>query len=331
MRFETRTVKHPTVCVLGGTGFVGRHLVNRLADSGYQIRVITRHRERHRELLVRPEVQLIDGNINDLDVLRQHFKDCDAVINLAAILNEKRRGDFQNIHVVLPGKIIQACRDRGISRLIHMSALNAAATDRVSRYLHSKGQGEKLVQVASKDLNITVFRPSIIFGPDDHFFNHFAQLLHLSPGVFPLVCPMARFAPIYVGDVVDAFIAALQHQQTIGKTYDLCGPQVYTMEELVKFTASTLGLCRLFVRLGRLLTIVQARVLERLPGKIFTYDNYLSMQQDNVCQGPPAAELGLQLHSIESIVPGYLKQQNIRGLYAGFRRSAGRNETDHGP
>jgi NADH dehydrogenase len=309
---------------LGGTGFVGLHLVNRLADEGYRVRVITRHRERHRDLLVRPEVDLIEGDIHAVEVLRQHFAGCDAVINLAAILNEKRRGDFQHVHVVLPGKIIQACRDRGVKRLLHMSALNADTRADTSRYLHSKGQGEKLLQVANQDLDITIFRPSIIFGPGDHFFTRFAGLLRLSPLPFPVVGAAARFAPIFVDDVVEAYVVALRNPETIGQTYELCGPRVYTMRELVAFTASTVQLKRVLISCGPLLSALMGRIFGLLPGKVLTYDNVVSMRQDNVCKSVFPSVFALQPIGIESIVPMYLGKATVRGRYFNLRQHAGR-------
>ncbi len=324
MRVESRVAGKPVICVLGGTGFVGSHLVNRLADEGYQVRVLTRHRERHRELLVRPNVDVIQGNVNEVDVLRHHFKGCSAVINLAATLNESRRGDFQNVHVVLPGKIIQACRDMKIPRILHMSALNADARKDTSRYLHSKGQGEKLLQVASQDLDITLFRPSIIFGAGDHFFNRFASLLSLSPLPFPIVSANARFAPVFVGDVVQAFITALRRPETIGQSYDLCGPRAYTMRELVEFTASVLHLKRVFINCGPLSSALMGRVIGLLPGHLLTHDNFLSMKEDSVCKGPFPAIFNLQTTGIDTIVPVYIGNSTIRGRYYAMRERAGR-------
>jgi uncharacterized protein YbjT (DUF2867 family) len=324
MRFESRATNRPLICVLGGTGFVGQHLVNQLADAGYRVRVITRHRERHRALLVRPEVELIEDNIHDVEILRQHFSGCIAVINLVAILNEHRRGDFQNVHVVLPGKIIQACRDQGVKRLLHMSALNADTRADTSRYLHSKGQGEKLLQVASDDLDITIFRPSIIFGPGDHFFNRFAALLHLSPLPFPVVSAAARFAPVFVGDVVQAFITALRKQETIGQTYELCGPRSYSMLELIEFTAGVIKLKRILVNCGPLMSALMGRIMGMLPGKLLTYDNVVSMRQASVCKSAFPAVFAIQPAGIETVVPAYLGQTTLRGRYFGMRRHAGR-------
>jgi len=247
-----------------------------------------------------------------------------AVINLAAILNEHRRGDFQNVHVVLPGKIIQACRDRGVKRLLHISALNADVRADTSRYLHSKGQGEKLLQVASDDLDVTIFRPSVIFGPGDHFFNRFAGLLRLSPLPFPVISANARFAPVYVGDVIQALLIALRNQETIGQTYELCGPRVYSMQELVEFTASTIGLKRILISCGPILSALLGRIFGMLPGKLLSYDNVVSMRQANVCKSAFPVIFALQPTSIRNIVPMYLGHTTIRGRYFSLRRHAGR-------
>lgn len=324
MRFESRAINRPLVCVLGGSGFVGQHLVNRLADDGYRIRVITRHRERHRSLLVRPEIEVIEGDVHNIDTLRQNFSGCKAVINLVAILNEYRRGDFQHVHVVLPGKIIQACRDQGVKRLLHMSALNADTRADTSRYLHSKGQGEKLLHAASEDLDITIFRPSVIFGPGDHFFNRFAGLLRLTPLPFPVIGAATRFAPVYVADVVQAFVTALAAEETIGQTYALCGPRAYTMLELVEFTAAVISLKRILVRCGPLMSALLGRILGLLPGKLLTYDNVVSMRQDSVCKTAFPAVFALQPSGIESVVPMYLGRNSQRNRYSGMRRFAGR-------
>jgi len=275
-------------------------------------------------LLVRPEIELIEGNIHNVEDLRQYVSGCTAVINLVAILNEHRRGDFQNVHVVLPGKIIQACRDQGVKRLLHMSALNADTRADTSRYLHSKGQGEKLLQVASDDLEITIFRPSIIFGPGDHFFNRFADLLQLSPLPFPVISAAARFAPVFVGDVVQVFITALREPETIGQTYELCGPRAYSMLELIEYTAGVIKLKRILVNCGPLMSALMGRVMGLLPGKLLTYDNVVSMRQASVCKSPFPAVFALQPTGIESVVPMYLGQTSQRGRYSNMRRHAGR-------
>src|SRR3569832_157929 len=208
-------MKRHSVCVLGGSGFVGRHLVSQLAAAGHRIRVPTRHRERHRDLLVLPTVNVVEANIHDSAALNQVLAGCDVVINLVAILNETRREQFRAVHVELVRALGLAAQQQGVARLLHMSALNADAKQGASRYLRSKGEGEDLAHsFASAGLHVTSFRPSVIYGPDDHFFNKFAALLKL-PGPLPLPCPDARFAPVIVGDVARAIESVLDNYETM--------------------------------------------------------------------------------------------------------------------
>lgn len=319
MAVTIRRASAGTVCVLGGTGFVGQHLIRRLVDGGYRLRVITRHRERHRDLFVMPGVELLEGDVNDLNQLRDFFAGCDAVINLLAILHERHRGEFQKMHVVLPSRIIQACEDSAVRRLIHMSALNADASSDTSRYLHSRGQGERLVRQASTRLDVTIFRPSVIFGPGDRFFNRFAWMLRAAPLLFPVVCAPSRLAPVYVADVVDAIAVALGERSTCGEVYDLCGPRVYTMEQLVELTAHVIGVRRYLIGLGPLPSRLLAMVLGRLPGRLFTRDNYLSLQKDTVCAASRWQQLGIHPHTVEAMIPRYLAAATARGQYDRFR------------
>lgn len=313
--------RRPLVCVLGGTGFVGHHLVNHLTEHGYRVRVPSRRPQRHRELGVLPHVELLEANVHDPQTLAGLVDGCEAVVNLVAILNEERAGDFQRVHVELPRKLIQACQERGVTRLLHMSALNADPRGGLSRYLTSKGEGEALVHNVP-DLRVTSFRPAIIFGLGDHFFNRFATLLRISPGVFPLACPRSRFAPVFVDDLVGAMIHCLEDRATIGQRYDLCGPHAYTLEELVTFTARTIGVRRLILPLGEGLSKLQARIMQYLPGKPFTYDNYLSLQVDCVCRGAFPPVFGIDPQPIESIVPEYLANRTLRGRFDQFRALA---------
>ncbi|MEJ2481530.1 MAG: NAD(P)H-binding protein, partial [Acidihalobacter sp.] len=185
-------MKITTVCVLGGTGFVGRHLCARLIRAGYRVRIPTRHRERHRDLLVLPGLELIEADVHDPQTLAQVLTGCQAAINLIGILNERgHRGlGFQHAHVELTRKFVDACQAQGVRRLLHMSALGADATADTSFYLRSKAEAETLAHTLSgPELAVTSFRPSVIFGPDDSFLNRFADLLRAVPGVFPLACP----------------------------------------------------------------------------------------------------------------------------------------------
>jgi len=312
-----------TLCIIGGTGFIGSHLTFHLANAGWHIRVPTRRRHRHRELLVHQRVELLEANVHDPEVLKDLFRNVDAVINLAGILNEAGADGFEKVHVELPRKIIAAMQTTSVRRLLHMSALNADSGEPHSRYLRTKGEGEQLVHQADA-VDATSFRPSVVFGPGDSFFNRFAALLRLSPLVFPLACADAKFAPVHVGNVVQAFEYALGHDDSIGQGYELCGPSVYTLRELVSYTARQIGRRTLIIGLPDFAARLQATLLGLLPGKPFTMDNYYSLQKDSVCTHSALADMDLTPHSIESVVPTYLAQRNPRGIYHTYRRAARR-------
>jgi NADH dehydrogenase len=313
------------LCLIGGTGFVGRNLVSRLARDGHALRVLTRRRDRHRNLLVFPTLELVETDIHYASNLMEALKGCDVVVNLVGILNEGRGegASFQSSHVELPRKVVEAARFNGVRRLLHMSALNADPSA-PSAYLRSKGEGESVAHEAAREgIAVTSFRPSVVFGPGDTFFNRFARLLRLSP-VLPLACPGARFAPVYAGDVAEAFARALDRPETYGRRYDLCGPESFTLRELVEFAAGVLGLRRSVIGLSDGMSRFQARVMERLPGKAFTLDNYLSMQLDSVCRDSGLAALGITPTGVAAVVPGYLGGRDRHRFYSGLRRAAGR-------
>lgn len=299
--------KHKIV-VLGGTGFVGRHLTARLCALGHEVTIITRRRERHRDLLVLPTVQVIEGDVHNPALLQNEFQGHDTAINLVGILNEAGhdgRG-FERAHAELPAKVIAACRASGVTRLLHMCALKASE-DAPSHYLRSKARGEALV-LAAKDLQVTSFRPSVIFGPDDSFTRRFAGLIRLAPIMFPLACPQARFQPVFVEDVAQAFIHALDQRQCFGQAYELCGPTVYTLRELVQTIADLIGVKTRIVGLSDGLSRLQARVLEYFPGKPFSLDNYRSLQIDSVCDRGFPPVLGITPARFDEVVPSYLQE-----------------------
>ncbi len=312
-----------SICMLGGTGFVGRHLATRLANRGHRITVLTRHPQRHRDIEVLPGARLVEADIHDPTVLQAQFAGCDAVVNLVGILHEYPGQTFAAVHAELPGKVTDACRAAGARRLLHMSALRADAAQGPSQYLFTKGAGERKV-MESRDLGVTCFKPSIIFAPNDNFLNQFANLLKRVP-VLPLACPNARFAPVYVGDVAAAFEKALEDDATIGQCYELCGPRVYTFKELVEDTARMLGLKRRVVGLPDGLARLQAKIFGMLPVKLFTMDNYLSLQVDSVCACNGLEALGITPRSVEGIMAPYFGNQRQRQRYDALRQTASRD------
>lgn len=311
------------LCVLGGTGFIGSHLVHRLADLGHSVTVLTRRPERHREFRIGSTVRLLETNPYDPAALQAAFQDMDCIINLVGILNEEGKSSYQGAHVDLPRSIVKVMRAAGVKRLLHMSALNANVNETHSRYLKSKGQGEDLVH-QTPDIEVTSFQPSVVFGPGDSFFNRFAQLLGMSPVLFPLACAGSRFAPVYIGDVTDAFIKALDDDNLIGQRLELCGPGIYSLQQLVQYTAQITGRSTRIIGLPGFAARIQGYLLGLMPGKPFTIDNYYSLQKDSVCKEPALATLGITPRSVEAIVPTYLGDRYARAHYVRYRSQARR-------
>jgi len=308
------------ILVLGGSGFVGRHIVARLVAAGRSVVVPTRHRERARHLILLPTVDVVEADIHDPLALEQLAAGAGAAINLVGILNETRRGDFERAHVELARKLIAACGTMRVARLLHMSALNAGVKA-PSRYLRTKGEAEALV--ADSDLAWTIFRPSVIFGREDSFLNMFARLERFVP-VMALARADARFQPVYVGDVADTFVHAIDDDRTHRMRYPLCGPKVYTLRELVAYAGELTGYDRPIVSLGPALSKLQARVLELLPGKLMSRDNLASMQLDSVCDCDFPTVFASKPTALEAVAPDYLTPAATRSRYSGLRALGGR-------
>ena len=299
------------VTLLGGTGFVGTQLSCRLAQEFDEVILLTRHSQRSRTLRILPNVHVVQTDVHDVEKLTQALKGSDVVINLVGILNSagsKSTNSFDGAHAELTKKVVGACEKLGISRYLHMSALNADAKNGSSEYLRSKGVAQNTVK-ASKSLNWTLFQPSVIFGEQDAFFNRFAGLLTSLP-VFPLACPDAKMAPVYVGDVVEAMMSSINDASSFGKSVVLCGPKDYTLQELVEYTADIAGLKRKVIGLPDGLAKLQARIMEFIPGKPFSRDNYLSLQTDAIGD----ADTQRQPTSIDAVVPTYIG--NSKGVPA---------------
>jgi uncharacterized protein YbjT (DUF2867 family) len=306
--------------VLGGSGFVGRHLVARLVAAGRQVIVPTRKRERAKHLILLPTVDVVEADVHDEAVLARLVRRASVVVNLVGILHEPRRGEFERVHVELARKVVTACSAADVSRLLHMSALNADP-EGPSRYLRSKGDAEAIV--AASGLPWTIFRPSVIFGREDSFLNLFAALERLAPFI-PLACAGAKFQPVFVGDVARAFDAVTGDDTALQQRFSLCGPRVYSLRELVAYVGELSGYKRPILPLGRSLSRLQAGVLEWLPGPLMSRDNLASMERDNVCDGSLHANFGFAATALEAVAPAYLATGAIKSRYDEFRAQSGR-------
>ncbi|MGZ5121165.1 MAG: complex I NDUFA9 subunit family protein [Burkholderiales bacterium] len=303
------------VCVLGGSGFVGRHVCHQLVARGYRVTVPTRDRERAKDdLIPLPTADVITADVHDPETLVRLMRGCGAVINLVGVLHDGRgSGSFRQAHVELARKVVDACSRTGIRRLVHMSALNADPTAS-SAYLRSKGEAENIVR--QSNLDFTIFRPSVIFGREDHFLNLFAQLQRLFPVLF-LAMPKSRFQPVFVEDVAAVFVTSLTRLESFGLAYDLVGPKVYELRELVEYVGRLTGHRRPIIGLGPRLSYLQAFAMEVLPGKLMTRDNIKSMKLDSVSAS--ALPFGVAPTPLEAVAPEWLAQRTPRGRYQLFR------------
>lgn len=286
------------ILLIGGTGFVGSALCCRLAKADFSLTLPTRQSERAKRLAVLPTANVVAADVHDAATLARLMRGQDAVINLAGILH----GDFQRTHVELPGKIARAAQAAGVARLLHVSAL-AAAADAPSAYLRSKAAGEAALLAGYPEA--TIFRPSVIFGRGDAFLTLFARLLRHAP-VLPLACPDARFQPVWIGDVVTAIVASLDQPESRGQAYPLCGPHAYSLRELVAYAGTISGSPRPIIGLPFPLAMLQAFLMEFLPNPPMTRDNVWSMEVPNICPAGCTLPFGLTATPLEAVAPGYL-------------------------
>ena len=315
------------VLLLGGSGFVGTYIANRLSQRGVEVTIPTRRRERTKALIIQPNVEMPEVNINSEETLVELMRGKDAVINLVGILHSRDvvlpySKDFAEAHVELPKKIVAACKKAGVRRLLHMSALGADPKG-PSEYLCSKGDGEAIVMAAKGDLDVTVFRPSVMFGLGDSFLSMFANVLRKLP-FFPLGFGQARFQPVWVADVADAFVDSLGNPATFGQAYDLVGPKVYSLRELVDYTAELVGSTARVVPLSEGWAYLQAGLMWLSPKPMMSPDNLRSMQVDSVCDGKCNLPADWRPTALESIAPTYIARNTPKGKLDRFRYRAGR-------
>ncbi len=323
-------MRHKDVLVIGGAGFVGRHVVAALAARGIRVTVPTRRRERARHLLLLPTVDVVETDIGRPGELERLAAGHDAAVFLPGILHSRRgrtdeRGphdygpDFARVHVELAQALVNACHAAGVKRLLHMSALGADP-GAPSEYLRSKAIGERAA-LAAEDIAVTVFQPSVIFGPEDSFLNLFAKLARFLP-VLAVPCPEAQFQPVFVRDVAQAFAAALDAHEAAGQRYRLAGPRRYTLRELVRTVCELTDRRRLILGLGPRLSTLQARLMELSPWPLLTRDNLRSMQLPSVCD--ERLPFGLEATSLESAAPAWLAPAGLHGRFPDLRSHARR-------
>jgi len=303
-------LRNRLITVFGGTGFIGRHLIRRLAARGARLQVISRNPARGRHLQPMGNVGQIVIRPADLSseaALAATLESSWAVINLIGILYEKRRRTFDEVHARLPGRLARAAASVGAQRFLQMSALGADP-ESPSRYARSKAAGEAAVREAFA--GATVFRPSVVVGPEDGFFNRFAEMARFSP-VLPLIGGgRTRFQLVWVGDVADAFVAALEREDTSGRTYELGGPEIYTFEQTMRYMLRVIDRKRWLIDLPFGIARLQARFLEWLPVPPLTRDQIELLRRDNVvAEGAlTLADLDLTPTPIEIVVPDYLSR-----------------------
>ncbi len=299
------------ILLIGGTGFVGTaiaaELMRRPTRTDFRLCLPTRRRDNARHLALLPTADVVQADVHDPAILLQLMAGCEAVISLVGILHgdEPRGGApygqaFARAHVELPTKIAAAAKQLGVRRVVHVSGLGAAP-DAPSCYLRSKAAGEAALQAAGLDL--TIFRPSVIFGQGDSFLTLFAQLAKIAP-FFPLAGADVKFQPVWVNDVAACVVDALTHDESIGQIYELGGPRVYALRELVAFAAAASGHPRTVIGLPDVIANIQARFMELLPEPPMTRDNLRSMQIPSTTASP--LPYGRVATALEAIAPGYL-------------------------
>ena len=272
------------ILLLGGSGFIGKQLAFALANRGARVTVPCRRPHRNKSLLVHPNISVVEANVLDLDQLNSLCANHQVMINLIGILHERERDDFRKIHVDFIKTLVEACTRHNIKRLLHISALGASQATGTSRYLRSKGEGENILHTfGQKDLHVTSFQPSVVFGKNDQFINRFASILRMCFGFFPLACARSKLAPVFIGDLVEKIVNSVDDKSAYSKRYTICGPEEFSLQQILELLVNAMGSTCRILPLGNTASKIQARILQNLPGKLFTMDNYHSLQTDNVC------------------------------------------------
>ncbi|AYH45806.1 complex I NDUFA9 subunit family protein [Azoarcus sp. DN11] len=318
-------MKMERVVLVGGSGFVGRVIANRLSREGIDVLVPTRRYVHAGELLLIPTVEVVEADVHDPATLERLFAGADAVVNLVGILHSRPGSpwgpDFARAHVELPRRIVAACQAAGVARLVHVSALGASANG-PSEYQRSKAAGEEAIRAAGDAPAWTILRPSVIFGRDDSFLNLFVRLAQRFP-VLPLAGADARFQPVHVEDVAEVVCRCLTEPSARRQTFELAGPRIYTLRELVEYVTGLSGRPRPVIGLPEWLAMLQARLMELAPRPLMSRDNVRSMRVDNVAGGPPLP-FGMTPAGLEALAPTWIGDRHQRARYYPMRSRARR-------
>jgi NADH dehydrogenase len=311
------------VAVFGGSGFVGRYVVQRLAKQGCVVRVCVRDTVAAAFLKPMGNVgQIVPMRVSlasDDAALRVAVEGAEAVVNLVGILAESGSQTFKTLQAEGPGRLAKAAAEAGVAKFVHVSALGANANSKAA-YARSKAAGEAGVRLAFADA--TIFRPSIVIGPEDGFFNRFARMADWLPGLPLIGGGHTRFQPVYVGDLADGIVAALDDPGALGRTFEAVGPKAYSFEELMVYLLDQIGKHRGLIPLPFALAELQGAIFERLPGKLITRDQVEMLKTDNVGTGAPGLEaLGVKVHAMEAVAPTWLAAYRKGGRFGAAKRA----------
>ncbi|MGH8273315.1 MAG: complex I NDUFA9 subunit family protein [Gammaproteobacteria bacterium] len=294
------TLEGERIVVFGGSGFIGRAVVTRLANAGAYVKVFARHPERRQELLVLPRVRTVRGDVGDSEAVARALDGQSAAVNLVGVLDRSPK-TMRALHVDWPARLAES--GAGLERIVHVGAAGAAP-DGPSRYLATKGEGEARIRRASAPW--TILAPSVVFGPGDTLFNRFAALLKLAPGVMPVVRAGARFSPVYVEDVAEAIARVLTRADRVGHHLALGGPDVWTMREIIAYTQRQIGVKRLLLNLPDPIAKLQGAFMGLAPGRPFSLDQYRSLTVNTDVGSDSLSALDITPTAVETIVPAYL-------------------------
>ncbi len=311
-----------TIAIFGASGFIGSSLIAQLSQSNYHLKLFSRNKEKIKLFTVDPRIEVFDFNLNDIEQVKKDLNKTDVVINLLGILHQSKKESFDKIHHLWPISLTKIMKETSIKRLIHLGALGSGSNVS-SLYLQSKALGESYL-IKQKYLDITILRPSIIFGAKDNFINMFKFLVKWVPMII-LLSPQSKFQPIYIEDVSNILIKSMFDKKTFGKVYDLGGSDIYTLKDIVRLIIKSEKLNRIIIPLNKSLSYLFAFSMELMPIKILTRDNWRSMQVDNVVNN----EHSIHYRYTFMRLGRYLDQnkQNtplMRSRYDSFRSKSGR-------